>query len=211
MITIKQFIFNPVQVNTYLLHDETKNCVIIDGGCFSKQEEQDIVNYIEENELIVNKLIQTHGHFDHILGNKFLSEKYKLPLFAHKNAEKFIKNLVNHAKLFGFNVQESTQITDYLKDGDVVNFGNSSLKVIHVPGHSPGSLVYYSPESSFAIVGDVLFKGSIGRTDLEDGDLDLLLEGISTKLYTLPDDTTVFPGHGPSTTISYEKSSNPFT
>lgn len=211
MITIKQFIFNPVQVNTYILHDETKNCIIIDAGCFTKEEEQNIVNYIEKKQLVVNKLVQTHGHFDHILGNNFLSQKYKLPLYAHKNAEKFIKNLVNHAKLYNFEVQESIPISNYLEEGDSLNFGNSELKVIHVPGHSPGSLVYYSVESSFAIVGDVLFKGSIGRTDLEDGDLDLLLDGIYKKLYTLPEETTIFPGHGPSTTISYEKASNPFT
>jgi len=211
MITIKKFIVNPIQVNTFILHDETKKCVIIDAGCFSEQEQLALVNYLEQNELKLEKLLITHGHFDHILGNKFLAQKYNVALYGRKHDEKLIKNLVPYAASFGFSVAESVLIDNYLNDGDEVTFGNSTLKVLHVPGHSAGSLVYYSAEGGFAIVGDVLFKGSIGRTDLVDGNLDLLLSGIATKLYTLPDETGIFPGHGAATDIGYEKTHNPFT
>jgi len=211
MITVKQFIFNPIEVNTYLLHDSSNECIIIDAGCFYENEQQVIVNYIETNNLKPIKLVQTHGHFDHVLGNKFLAQKYNIPVYAHKMSEKFIGNIAKHALRFGFQVEDSVPIDYFVNEGDKMIFGNSELQVFHVPGHSPGSVVYYSAEGNFAIVGDVLFKGSIGRTDLEDGNLDLLLNGIYNKLYTLPDNTTIFPGHGPSTSIGYEKRNNPFT
>ncbi len=211
MITLKKMIFNPVQVNTFILHDETKKCIIIDAGCFSEYEQQTLTDYLVQNNLELEKILITHAHFDHILGNKFLASKYKVPLWGHKDDEKLIKNLVPYAASFGFKVPESVLIDNYLNEGDEIFFGNSLLKVLHVPGHSAGSLVFYCAEASFAIVGDVLFKGSIGRTDLVDGNLDLLLSGIVKKLYTLPDDTDIYPGHGPATDIGYEKIHNPFT
>jgi glyoxylase-like metal-dependent hydrolase (beta-lactamase superfamily II) len=211
MITIKQFIFNPIQVNSYVLSDETKKAVIIDAGFFNSIEEKALFDYIEQNQLEVEKLLITHGHFDHVLGNKRLHEKLGIELWAHKADEKLIQKMVSYAALFGYKVEPGLLPHHYLSADEEISFGNSHLQVIHVPGHSAGSVAFYSTEGGFAIVGDVLFKGSIGRTDLEDGDLDVLLSSIYNKLYTLPNETVIFSGHGSSTSIGIEKKTNPFT
>lgn len=206
---LKTFVFNPVEENTYLLYDDTKECVIIDPGCFDENEQRELTEFIAEKGLTVKHLINTHLHFDHCFGIKFIMNTYGVDLKAHAGDEEFLKRLPEQAARFGFRItEESPAIGQYLNEGDEIRFGEQSLKVIHVPGHSPGSVVFYSEEYGCIFVGDVLFQQSIGRTDLPGGDYDTLINGIRTKLYTLPDETRVFPGHGPETSVGFEKRNN---
>jgi glyoxylase-like metal-dependent hydrolase (beta-lactamase superfamily II) len=210
MIKIKTFIFNPFQENTYLLSDETRECIIIDPGCYDPDEKKILSDYIAENNLKCKMLVNTHCHIDHILGNAYVDSLYK-PSIATHTEDAFLLNEANkYAQIFGFTVEQPPKPTIQLQDNAEIKFGESTLKVLHVPGHSPGSVALYSPDQNFVIVGDVLFKGSIGRTDLAKGDYDKLRESIFTKLMTLPPDTIVFPGHGPKTSIHEEALSNPF-
>ena len=210
MITIKTLIFNAFQENTYVLSDETGKCVIVDAGCESDAEFDKLTKYISSNNLIPGRLLLTHGHFDHVLGVAKLCAHYQIKVEAHNQDIDLIKRATEYGVVFGFNVTPVPEISLFLEEGIAVNFGNSKLAVFHVPGHSKGSVAFYSEVDKFVITGDVLFKGSIGRTDLPGGDYDAIMKSISTKLLTLPDDTTVFPGHGPSSTIGIEKKSNPF-
>jgi hydroxyacylglutathione hydrolase len=210
MITIKTFVFNSFQENTYLLFDETKECIIVDAGCYTQNEYNELSSFIEKNNLTPVKLINTHGHIDHILGIEYFAKKYNLKAEAHVNDIPIIEQASFYGKVFGLDLENHPKIDVYLKEGDVVSFGNSSIQVFHVPGHSPGSVAFYSAPDNFVITGDVLFKGSIGRTDLTGGSLDQLMDSINSKLLTLPDDTLVFPGHGSTTTIGEERNTNPF-
>ena len=210
MITIKTFVFNSFQENTYVLSDESGKCVIIDAGCNSDLEFDKLVKYISSNKLVPEKLLLTHGHVDHVLGVAKVCDYYKIETEAHEQELKLIKAAPEYGVVFGFNATPVPDISRFLEEGISINFGKSKLDVFHVPGHSRGSVALYSEADKFVITGDVLFKGSIGRTDLPGGDYDAIMKSISTKLLTLPDDTYVFPGHGPSTTIGIEKKSNPF-
>ncbi len=210
MITIKTFIFNPFQENTYLLYDESGEAVIIDPGCYAKSEEEQLSKYLEENNLKLKHLLNTHSHIDHILGNRFISEKYKLQVESHQEDEFLIERAKEQAVLFGMQIEAPPTVGKYIDENNAIKFGNSELKIIHAPGHSPGSLVFYNTEQRFMIVGDVLFNQSIGRTDLPGGNLDTLLESIFTKLFPLGDDMKVYSGHGTTTTIGQERISNPF-
>ena len=210
MITIKTFIFNPFQENTYLLYDESGEAVIIDPGCYAKSEEKQLSTYLEENNLKLKRLLNTHSHIDHILGNRFISEKYKLQVESHQEDEFLIERAKEQAVLFGMQIEAPPTVGKYIDENNAIKFGNSELKIIHAPGHSPGSLVFYNTEQRFMIVGDVLFNQSIGRTDLPGGNLDTLLESIFTKLFPLGDDMKVYSGHGTTTTIGQERISNPF-
>jgi hydroxyacylglutathione hydrolase len=210
MISIKPFVFNAFQVNTLILHDETNECIVIDAACYTQQEKQSLSRYIEENNLKPVKLVNTHCHIDHILGNNYLADRYNLKLEAHEADKFLVDEGPVHGTMFGFELDEATPISTFLADGDKITFGNSTLEVIHVPGHSPGGIALYSREDQFVITGDVLFCGSIGRTDLPGGDYDVIMESLTQKLLTLPPDTTVLPGHGPSTTIASEIATNPF-
>ncbi len=210
MISVKRFIFNGFQENTFLLYDETKECVIIDAGCYSDSEKQVIKNFILENSLKPTKAINTHFHIDHLLGIDFLKSEYNISIEGNKNEIDNINSSLDYASNYGFELKTTPNIDNYLCDNDTVKFGNSELKVLFVPGHSPGHLAFYSPEQKFVIVGDVLFKGSIGRTDLPGGDLDILMKSIDEKLLVLDYDTEVMPGHGSYTTIGLEKNNNPF-
>lgn len=211
MMNIKTFEFNPVRENTYVLSDETNECVIVDPGCYDNAEKLELTNYIEKNNLNVKHILNTHLHFDHIFGSHFVESKYDLHTEANKADEFLIDNLNEQLAIFGFPpMHEKLTIGKYLNEGDVVTFGNQELLIIEVPGHSPGSIAFYNKEANCLISGDALFKQSIGRTDLPLGDLTLLLKGIREKLLSLPSDTTVYPGHGPKTTIGDEIKSNPF-
>ena len=207
---VKIFEFNPVSEHTYVLYDDTKECVIMDPGCYYPEEEKELTDFIEKNELQVKHIINTHLHFDHVFGVNFTSEKYKQPLQACKEDEILLLNYKNQLKMFGFpeDGKPAPQIGVYLKEGDQIHFGNQVLDILFVPGHSPGSIVFYSKEAKMLFVGDVLFQGSIGRTDLIGGNHTQLVSGITTKLLPLPDDTIVYPGHGPFTTIGAEKKNN---
>jgi hydroxyacylglutathione hydrolase len=210
MTSVKNFIFNAFQVNTYLLYDETGECIIIDPGCMDKKEEQELTDFINTKNLKPVRLFNTHTHVDHIAGNKFVSEKYKIPLAIHEEGLAFIKSAKGYAAAFNFDIGETIIPTEFIKDGTIIIFGNSELKVLYTPGHANGSVCFYCEKDKFVIVGDVLFNGSIGRTDFPTGNYDLLISSIKEKLFILPDDTVVYSGHGPKTSIGYEKTTNPF-
>jgi len=208
---IKTFEFNPIGENTYILYDETNECVIIDAGTFYPDEKQCFLNFILNNELIVRHVLNTHLHFDHVFGNAFLLEQFNLQPQANKADEFLLEGMPAQLKMFGFpEVEKSPSIGKYLNENDIIKFGNQELVVFEVPGHSPGSVAFYSKENKCVFVGDVLFRGSIGRTDLAGGNYDQLLNSIRTKLLILPPDTVVYSGHGPVTTIKNEMESNPF-
>ena len=210
-MTIKTFIFNPFQENTYLLFDETKEAVLVDAGCITDAEKQLLKRFIEENGLTLKRLISTHLHLDHQFGNKFIFNTFGLKPEACVEDEYLLENVVAQARSFGFAVEEEAQpLGAYIVENQEIMFGNSSLKAIHVPGHSPGSIAFYSEKDGFLLVGDVLFRGSIGRTDLPKGDYATLILSITKKLLPLPDSTVVYSGHGPATTIGYEKINNPY-
>ena len=208
-MTIKIFTFNPFQENTYLLFDETKEAVLIDAGCITDTEKLTLKRFIDENGLTLKRLINTHLHLDHQFGNKFVADTFGLLPEANQQDEFLLANVVAQARSFGFSVEEEAQaLGAYINEGDEIKFGNCSLKAIHVPGHSPGSLAFYSEKEGVVFAGDVLFRNSIGRTDLPYGDYATLILSITKKLLPLPDSTVVYCGHGPSTTIGSEKSSN---
>jgi len=210
-MTIKIFTFNPFQENTYLLFDETKEAVLIDAGCITDTEKLTLKRFIDENDLTLKRLINTHLHLDHQFGNKFVTDTFGLLPEANQQDEFLLANVVAQARSFGFSVEEEAQpLGTYINEGDEIKFGNCSLKAIHVPGHSPGSLAFYSEKEGVVFAGDVLFRNSIGRTDLPYGDYATLILSITKKLLPLPDSTVVYCGHGPSTTIGSEKNSNPY-
>jgi hydroxyacylglutathione hydrolase len=210
MLQLQSFVFNPLQENTYVLFDETKECVIIDPGCYEREEQYDLADFIETNQLTVVKLLNTHGHVDHVLGNAFVKETYKTKLYIHEQDAATLKAVKVYASHYGFFQYQEAEADIYLKEGEAVTFGNQSLDILFVPGHAPGHIAFYHAPSKTLIGGDVLFYNSIGRTDLPGGDFDTLINSIHTKFFTLPDDVTVYPGHGPETTIGYEKRTNPF-
>ena len=210
MLQIRSFTFNAFQENTYILFDETKECVIIDPGCYEKDEEYELSQFIEEQDLTVKMLLNTHCHVDHVLGNYFVKEKYKVKLHIHPKDEPVLASVKVYAPVYGMAHYHETTPDVYLEENSTITFGNQSLKVLFVPGHAPGHVAFYSSENKIVIGGDVLFRNSIGRTDLPGGNFDTLINSIHQKLFTLPDDVVVYPGHGPETNIGFEKKTNPF-
>ncbi len=211
-MVIKKFEFNPFPVNTYVLWDEaSKECVIIDAGCYFGEEREELTEYIKNNGLTIKHLLATHLHLDHNFGNPFVSKTFDIALEANRGDEFLLQNMAAQARAFNMPLPDNpVPIGKYVNENDEFTFGPYTLKAIHVPGHSPGSIVYYCDTEKTAFAGDVLFRSSIGRTDLAGGDFNTLVTGIKNKLFTLPDDVTVYPGHGPETTIGYEKQHNPF-
>lgn len=209
-MNIVKFVFSPFQENTYLLYDKTKECVIIDPGCYDENERNRLVELIESRDLKPVKLINTHCHIDHIFGNKFVSEKYNLPLESHKDEQQTIEYSKLAAQMYGLKLEESPAISVFWEEGDVITFGESELEVLFTPGHSPASISFYNRKGNFVIGGDVLFYESIGRTDLPGGNFETLATMIRTKFFTLPDETKVYSGHGGVTTVGHEKRNNPF-
>ena len=208
---LKSFTFNQFYENTFIVSDSTNDCIIIDPGCYSNDEKNILKKYIEDNNLNPVKLINTHCHIDHILGNKFVAKTWDLNLETHQNDIELLENSSEIAHVYGFiDYEKSPSTTQFLNEGDIVEFGNSKLKILYTPGHAPGHISLYSKEEKFIISGDVLFKSSIGRTDLPGGDFNVLIESIKTKILCLDDDTVVYCGHGPATTVGYERANNPF-
>ena len=208
---LKSFTFNQFYENTFIVSDSTNDCIIIDPGCYSNDEKNILKKYIEDNNLNPVKLINTHCHIDHILGNKFVAITWDLNLETHQNDIELLENSAEIARLYGFiDYEKSPSATQFLNEGDIVEFGNSKLKILYTPGHAPGHISLYSKEEKFIISGDVIFKSSIGRTDLPGGDFNVLIESIKTKILCLDDDTVVYCGHGPATTVGYERVNNPF-
>lgn len=210
MIQIKIFVFNPFSENTFVLWDETKEAIIIDPGCYEDHEKYQLTDFIAAESLKVVKLINTHSHIDHCLGNKFIQDTYNVPLELHESEISVLESVASYASSYGFDNYQSTSAEKFLSEEDSVEFGNSSLKVLFVPGHSPGHIALVNEEENICIGGDVLFEGSIGRTDLPGGNYDVLIQSIKSKLFNLRDSMIVYPGHGATTTIGEERVSNPF-
>jgi hydroxyacylglutathione hydrolase len=210
MITIKRFEFNPFRENTYVLSDDTGECLIVDPGCQEPEEQDLLLDHLEMNDLEPVKMVNTHCHIDHILGTAFLHDQFKLPFLIHPEEKPLLKSSIAQGEFFGLKVQTPPEPTGFLNEGDTVTFGDSMFEVIHIPGHSPGGIVLLNREQQCMITGDVLFQGSIGRTDLPGGDYDSLVNSIREKLLTLDAGIKVYPGHGPATAIGIEKQSNPF-
>lgn len=210
MLSIVSFTFNPFQENTYLIYDDERTCVVIDPGCYERHEQEELADYISTQALKVTKLVNTHAHIDHVLGNAFVKEKYGSGLALSRIEEPYLRAVTTYAPNYGFNQYAEAEVDEYLDDSMTLTVGRESLAILFTPGHSPGHLSFYHEPAKLLISGDVLFYNSIGRTDLPGGDHAILLETIQKKLFKLPDDVTVYPGHGPLTTIGFEKRTNPF-
>ncbi|MCB9222802.1 MAG: MBL fold metallo-hydrolase [Crocinitomicaceae bacterium] len=207
---VHKLTYNPFQENTYIISDETNECVIIDPGCYSREEQDHLKLYVANNELKPVKLINTHCHIDHVLGNYFVSKEWGLDLGMNEHDIPTLTSIPNYAGLYGFEgYQLSPEPSYFINEGDKVTFGNSELDVIFGPGHAPGHLAFYSLVDDFVINGDILFQGSFGRVDLPGGDFQTLKQTILEKMFRLPETMTVFCGHGPETTIGQEKATNP--
>lgn len=210
MISIEKFIFSPFAENTYILYDETDDCIIIDPGCYEPREENLLADFINFKKLNPVKQIFTHCHVDHIFGANFIFKTYNLKPEIHKAALPFLVNGHEHGRMYRFEMVKVVEPGSFIAEGDKIEFGNSELVVVYTPGHADGSVCFINHPQKFVITGDVLFRDSIGRTDFPTGDFDLLMETIQTKLFTLGDDFVVYSGHGEETTIGYEKLNNPF-
>lgn len=211
MITVKSFTVNFFSENTYIIYDESKEAVIIDCGCIKESEFDMISRFIEENSLTPKRYLCTHLHLDHTFGNGFIFKTYGLRPEAHKDDVEGLPSIEEQAKLFELPINvTNVEIGNILKHNDVIKFGNSELKVLAMPGHSPGGVAFYCEKGEFVIVGDSLFSGSVGRTDLWGGSKKKLEKSIKKELMTLPDNTKVYCGHGPSTTVIKEKLHNPY-
>lgn len=209
-MNLKKLTFNPFQENTYVVWDDDKNCAIIDPGCSDEHERGELVAFIESEGLNPIKLLNTHCHIDHVLGNRFISEKYDLGLEIHKLDLPVLNAVPNYGATFGFETEEMVQPSVFLEEGETINVGSIELEILFVPGHSPGSICFYHVPTKQVISGDALFYGSIGRTDLPGGNHAQLIAAIKAKLLTLPEDVQVHSGHGPVTNIGFEKKNNPF-
>ncbi|MGZ3837255.1 MAG: MBL fold metallo-hydrolase [Flavisolibacter sp.] len=210
MLTVQAFTFNPVQENTYVVYNDKKQCCIIDPGCYFASEEQELKGFIEKNGLQALYLLNTHCHLDHIFGNRYVQKTFGLSLYIHRQEKQVLDHGPASGQLWQMPFDNYDGELNYLEEHDEVRLGGDVLEVLFTPGHSPGSISFYSRDDRFLISGDVLFQGSVGRTDLPGGDFSLLEESIKTKLYSLPADTIVYPGHGESTTIGDEMKTNPF-
>jgi len=210
MAKIRPFINNPYEENTYILFDDTRECAIIDPGMYTATEQNVVVKFIRDNQLKPVLLLNTHCHVDHVLGNKFVFDQYGLKPQFHPGELPVLSAVPSYAPQMGIRYELSPLPDHYLSETGTVSFGETELELIFAPGHSPAHLCFYDEADNLLVGGDVLFKGSIGRTDLMGGNYDQLIENIEQKLFTLPDDCTVYPGHGDETTIGFEKKHNPF-
>lgn len=207
---INRFVFSPIEVNTYILEDESGECAIIDCGCYDEKEFAIFEKYIKDKKLTPVLLLNTHCHLDHIFGNKLMLERFGLRTLSGEKEEYNRKNAVQHAMIFGLSMEEPPAPEAFLSDNQKITFGKTELIALHVPGHAPGSFAFYSEKAGCVFSGDALFAGSIGRTDLHEGNIDTLKSAIRSKLFTLPPSTIVYPGHGDRTDIEQEMRNNPF-
>ncbi|MEO0468746.1 MAG: MBL fold metallo-hydrolase [Bacteroidota bacterium] len=210
MLTIESFSFNPYQENTFVVSDESGACIIIDPGCYDQQERDLLMNYIAYNELKVEQLLNTHGHIDHMLGNRFVKEKYNVPFITHELVIPELEATQTYGAMFGIQADPSPAPDRLVQEGDVIEFGETRLEVLFTPGHSAGHISFFHAASNDLFSGDVLFYGSIGRTDLPGGSYPVLMESIFEKILPLGDEVNVHCGHGPATTIGQERKNNQF-
>ncbi len=205
-----RLVFSPIEVNTYILSDNNGKCAVLDCGCYNRAEFERLTEFISSKNLNPVLLLNTHCHLDHIFGNGMFLEKYRLGTLCHKDEEVNRKDSVHIASVFGMKMEIPPEPAGLIEDGSIVSFGDSEMKALFVPGHSSGSLAFYSEKDKIVFTGDALFAGSIGRTDLKGGDYDTLIQSIREKLFVLPPDTIVYPGHGEPTTIETEMKTNPY-
>lgn len=210
MIQVQAFTFNPFSENTYVVYDETLSGVIIDPGCYEPDEKMTLTRFIDTENIKVKYLLNTHCHIDHVLGNDFVKERYKVPLLIHAKEAPVLKAVKAYAPTYGFAQYHEAEPDEYLEEGKPISFGNVEFQILFLPGHAPGHVGFYHKESKSLFGGDVLFDGSIGRTDLPGGDINTLISSIQKKVFALPDDVIVYPGHGDPTSVGKEKVSNPF-
>ena len=208
---IKSFTFNTFQENTYIVYDNSNECIIIDPGCYSEGEQEELKKFIIKQNLNPVKLINTHCHIDHILGNQFIINQWGVELYIHKADLPMLESAENIAKMYGFeNYAKSPFPEHFLEENDIIKFGESNFKILFTPGHAPGHICLHNKKNNLLIGGDLIFKGSIGRTDLPGGNYEILIQSIKNKIFPLSNDTKIFCGHGPSTNIGHEKETNPF-
>jgi glyoxylase-like metal-dependent hydrolase (beta-lactamase superfamily II) len=207
---VHRLVFSPIEVNTYILEDESGDCAIIDCGCYDKSETDILTKFLEDNKLKPVLLLNTHSHLDHIFGNNFMLESYGLKTLAGELDEMNRKSAVSHAAMFGLSMEAPPEPVGFLVDNQVIKFVDNELIALHVPGHSAGSFAFLSKNDNCVFTGDALFAGSIGRTDLPGGNFETLIGSIKTKLFTLPPSTIVYPGHGKETNIMTEMKYNPY-
>lgn len=207
----KTFTFNPFQENTYVIYDETNTCVVLDAGNLFPNENQMLDDFFKEKKITPTHLINTHNHLDHIFGTRYLSDNYNVKIASHPADLFWVEKFLDTTEQYGMPIEKEPPTPEImLNEGDVFTFGNTSFDIIHLPGHSPGGIAFYHKEQGVLFAGDSLFYESIGRTDLPGGSYNDLISAIKEKLFVLPDNTKVLSGHGPSTTIGYEKANNPF-
>lgn len=210
MINILSYTFGPFQENTFVLFDETKKGVIIDPGCGSNLEQEGLLQSIKDEGIELTHLLNTHCHLDHIAGNYFINKEFGLGVTMHKLDLPTLEMAPRSAEMYGIPFTPSPEPEFFIEEGDTIEFGISILDVLFVPGHAPGHVVFYNKEQNILIGGDTVFQRSIGRTDLPGGNHETLITSIREKIFTLPENTVIFPGHGPSTTVGEEKAENPF-
>jgi len=210
MITLKNFVFNELEVNAFVLNDESGACLIVDPGCKNPAQQQNLKKYITGNSLRPECIVLTHGHFDHVAGVAWTKNEFSCPVLMHRDDLFLIRDAVQHASLFGIKMEAPPLPDRYLEGGDSIKLGTTGISILHVPGHSPGSICLYMASDNLLICGDVLFKGSIGRTDLPRGNYHDLIASIRGKLFPLGDDVAFIPGHGPMSTFGFERRNNPF-
>lgn len=209
MVQVMSFQFNSFQENTYILYSDSKHALIIDPGCYLSNEEKELDDFIQTHNLIPLAILNTHAHLDHILGNYFCANRYSIPIYLHKEDFNTLKMAESYAHVYGFEAYKpSPSAAHELNNGMTLQFEDIELTVLHTPGHCPGHVVFYNKADKFVINGDVLFQGSFGRVDLPGGDLETLKKSIFETLFKLPDETIVYCGHGPETTIGREKQFN---
>lgn len=211
MLIVKKFVFNIFYENTYVIWDEaTKECAVIDAGCSNKAEEGEIETYLNMHELAVKYLINTHCHIDHVIGSKFIKEKYNPLYMIPKLDLPLLERAETQAAAFGLSIEAPPRPDKFITADDTIRIGNSEMKFLDTPGHTPGEVCVYFSKEKFCMTGDVLFQKSIGRTDLWGANYESLINSINTQLLTLPDDTLIYPGHGDCSKIGIEKKENPF-
>jgi len=210
MIQIKTFYFNELRTCCYLLWDETKEAIVIDPGCFSQSEQTRLKKFVDQEGLIFKYMVNTHAHFDHIMGNAFVCTWWGIKTYIHPDEQLMLEHADTHSRMFGMGIEKPPVDTLPLYEHEPLCFGSSALQVLATPGHTPGGICLYAPDEGFVITGDTLFAGSIGRTDLPGGDYDQLINSIHKKLFPLNPSVRVLPGHGPETTMGHERAHNPF-
>lgn len=210
MLTVTSFVFSPVQENTYVVHNEAGECIIVDPGCYFGNERNELKEFIQSGRLAPKYLLNTHCHLDHVFGNKFIHDTYGLTLHIHEKEKPVLDYAPTSGLSWGLPFDNYRGDLLFLREGDVIRLGEDELRVLFTPGHSPGHISFHCAGQGFVLSGDVLFRQSIGRTDLPGGDLDTLIHSIREKLFVLPNETIVYAGHGPETTIGEEKLGNPY-